>query len=76
MSRDEIAVMDGNKCILQIRGIRPFYSDKYDITSHPNYRELSDYDKSQRFDVEAYLAHRVHILPEEEMYVFDVSDGG
>lgn len=74
MSRDEIAVMDGNKCILQLRGVRPFYSDKYDITSHPNYKELSDYDDSQRFDVEKYLAHRVHISPDEEMYVFDIPD--
>ena len=74
MSRDEIAVMDGNKCILQLRGVRPFYSDKYDITSHPNYKELSDYDDSQRFDVEKYLEHRVHISPDEEMYVFDIPD--
>ena len=74
MSRDELAVMDGNKCILQIRGVRPFYSDKYDITSHPNYRELSDYDERRRFDVEKYLAHRVHISPDVEMYVFDFSD--
>lgn len=74
MSRDELAVMDGNKCILQIRGVRPFYSDKYDITSHPNYRELSDYDERRRFYVEKYLAHRVHISPDEEMYVFDFSD--
>ena len=65
MSRDELAVMDGNKCILQIRVVSdPFYSDKYDITSHPNYRELSDYDERRRFDIEKYLAHRVHISPE------------
>ena len=55
MSRDELAVMDGTKCILQLRGVRPFLSSKYDITRHPHYRELSDYDKRNAFDVEQYL---------------------
>lgn len=55
MSRDELAVMDGNKCILQLRGVRPFFSDKFDITRHRRYRELSDYDKKNTFDVESYL---------------------
>ena len=55
MSRDELAVMDGNKCILQLRGVRPFFSDKFDITRHKRYRELSDYDKRNVFDVESYL---------------------
>ena len=55
MSQDEIAVMDGGKCILQIRGIRPFFSDKYDITKHPNYKYLSDYDKKNSFDSERYI---------------------
>lgn len=55
MSRDELAVMDGNKCILQLRGVRPFFSDKFDITRHKRYRELSDYDKKNTFDVESYL---------------------
>ena len=55
MSRDELAVMDGNKCILQLRGVRPFFSDKFDITRHKRYRELSDYDKRNTFDVESYL---------------------
>ena len=55
MSQDEIAVMDGGKCILQVRGVRPFLSDKYDVTKHPRYRELSDFDKKNEFDVERYL---------------------
>lgn len=55
MSQDELAVMDGGKCILQIRGVRPFYSNKYDITKHPQYRALSDYDKKNTFDVEKYM---------------------
>ena len=55
MSRDELAVMDGNKCILQLRGVRPFLSNKYDITKHKRYKELADYDKKNTFDVEEYL---------------------
>ena len=51
MSQDEIAVMDGEKCILQIRGVRPFFSDKYDITKHPMYKFTSDYDEKNRFDI-------------------------
>lgn len=61
MSRDELAVMDGDKCILQLRGVRPFYSNKFDITKHSRYRELSDYDKKNTFDVEAYLKHQFEI---------------
>ena len=55
MSQDEIAVMDGGKCILQLRGVRPFFSDKFDITKHGRYRELSDYDKKNAFDIEKYV---------------------
>ena len=55
MTRDELSVMDGTKCILQLRGVRPFFSDKYDITRHKRYRELSDYKASNAFDVEGYL---------------------
>ena len=58
MTQDEIAVMDGGKCILQLRGVRPFFSDKYDITKHPKYRYLSDYDKKNAFDVERYMKRR------------------
>ncbi len=54
MTQDEIAVMDGGKCILQLRGVRPFFSDKYDITRHPNYKYLADYDKKNTFDVERF----------------------
>ena len=55
MSQDEIAVMDGGKCILQLRGVRPFFSDKFDITKHGRYKELSDYDKKNAFDIEKYV---------------------
>ena len=58
MSQDELAVMDGGKCILQLRGVRPFLSDKFDITRHPNYKYLSDYDKKNTFDIEKYLKRR------------------
>jgi type IV secretion system protein VirD4 len=75
MSRDELAVMDGNKCILQLRGVRPFLSDKFDITKHKRYKQLADYDKKNEFDVEAYLKHRmtVRLQPTEEfdLYEFD-----
>ena len=72
MSRDELSVMDGNKCILQLRGVRPFLSNKYDITQHKRYRELSDYDKKNAFDVEQYLKHTLRMGVEEEFEVFDV----
>ena len=72
MSRDELSVMDGNKCILQLRGIRPFLSNKYDITQHKRYKELSDYDKKNAFDVEQYLKHTLRMGVEEEFEVFDV----
>jgi type IV secretion system protein VirD4 len=58
MSRDEIKVMDGGKCILEIRGARPFYSDKFDITKHENYKLLEDYDKKNLFDIESYIKRR------------------
>ncbi|HAE44510.1 MAG TPA: conjugal transfer protein TraG [Lachnospiraceae bacterium] len=69
MSRDELAVMDGTKCILQLRGVRPFFSDKYDITRHKRYRELSDYKDSNAFDVERYLRCELRMSRDE---VFDV----
>ena len=59
MTQDEIAVMDGGKCILQVRGVRPFFSDKYDITKHPKYRYLSDYDKKNAFDVERFDCYEI-----------------
>jgi type IV secretion system protein VirD4 len=72
MSQDEIAVMDGGSCICQLRGVRPFLSKKYDITKHPRYKYLSDFDKRNTFDVEKYLARqrrpRPPVTPDE---VFD-----
>ena len=58
MTRDELTVMDGGKCILQLRGVRPFLSDKYDITKHPKYKELSDYDRRNAFNIQSYLHPR------------------
>ena len=78
MSRDELAVMDGNKCILQLRGVRPFYSDKFDITKHKRYKQLSDYDKKNEFHVEEYMKHQmeVRLNPEEafDLYVYEGSE--
>ena len=76
MSVDEIAVMDGGKCILQVRGVRPFLSDKYDITSHPNYKYLSDSDPKNAFHIEKYLSRQLRLRLEEESQVWeiDVSD--
>jgi type IV secretion system protein VirD4 len=68
MSVDELAVMDGGKCLLSVRGIRPFLSDKYDITRHPNYKHLSDADPRYAFDVERYLSTRLRTRADE---VFD-----
>lgn len=72
MSRDELAVMDGNKCILQLRGVRPFFSDKFDITRHKRYKELSDFDKRNTFDVESYLKRELKIGREEQFEVFEI----
>ena len=69
MSRDELKVMDGGKCILEIRGVRPFYSDKFDITKHKNYKLLSDYNKKNTFDIEKYLKRRDKFNLKEEMRV-------
>ena len=76
MSRDELAVMDGNKCILQLRGVRPFLSDKFDITRHKRYRMLSDANPKNAFDIETYLRHRLHVKPDErcEVYEYDASN--
>ena len=76
MSQDELAVLGGGKCILQLRGVRPFLSDKYDVTQHPNYKYLSDANPKNAFDVEKYLSTRLKLRPEEEFEVFeaDVSE--
>ena len=71
MSVDELAVLDGGKCILQLRGVRPFFSDKYDITKHPNYRFTSDYDERNAFDVQEYLQHRLRLKENEEYAVYE-----
>ena len=73
MSIDELAVMDGGKCILQLRGVRPFLSDKYDITSHPNYKYLSDSNKRNAFDIEKYLSRQLKLRLEEEYEAFEIS---
>ena len=69
MSRDELAVMNGSKCILQLRGVRPFLSDKYDLTQHPNFKYTADFDKKYTFDIEKYLKRRMKLKKDE---VFDV----
>ena len=71
MSRDELAVLDGGKCILQLRGVRPFLSDKYDLTQHPNYKLTSDYDPKNTFDIEKYLNRKEKIQPGDEFLVLD-----
>lgn len=72
MSVDEIAIMDGGKCILQVRGVRPFLSDKYDITSHPNYKYLSDSDPKNAFHIEKYLSRQLRLRLEEESLVWEI----
>ena len=69
MSQDEIAVMDGGKCIMQLRGVRPFFSDKFDITRHRRYKELSDFDSKNAFDIEDYVKHlhRMKVTPDTEV---------
>ena len=75
MSQDELAVMDGGKCILQLRGVRPFLSNKYDIIKHPNYKYTSDYDKKNELDIERFLSHRLKLKLDDafEVYPIDLS---
>ncbi len=68
MTQDEIATMDGNKCILQLRGVRPFFSDKFDITKHPRYKYLADADKKNIFDIERYMKRRPAIVKPDEPF--------
>ena len=72
---DELAVLDGSKCILQLRGVRPFLSNKYDLTKHPLYRYTADYDKKYAFDIERFLSHRLKLKPDDavEVYQADLS---
>ena len=74
MTIDELAVMDGSKCIVQVRGIRPFLSDKYDLTAHPNYRLTADCDKKNWFDVEKFLNHKVVLKADDEYEVIEVNE--
>lgn len=75
-SVDELAVLDGSKCILQLRGVRPFMSDKYDITKHPNYKYLSDFDKKNAFSIERFLSTRLKLKPGEKFEAFDIDLSG
>ena len=75
-SQDELAVMDGGKCILQLRGVRPFLSDKYDITRHPNFKYTADADKRNTFDIEAFLSARLKLKPDEVCDVYEVDTKG
>jgi type IV secretion system protein VirD4 len=71
MSIDELSVMDGSKCILQLRGVRPFLSDKYDITQHKNYRYLSDFDERNAFNMRKFVTRELKVKDDEEYPVFD-----
>ena len=73
MSLDELAVMDGSKCIVQLRGVRPFLSDKYDLTKHPNYKLTADYDEKNYFDIEKYLNHKLELKDDDHYEVIDVT---
>lgn len=74
MSRDELAVLDGGKCVLQLRGVRPFLSEKYDLTQHPNYKLTADYDKKLTFDMEKFLDTRAKLHPEDEFFVVEATE--
>ena len=68
---DELAVLDGGKCILQLRGVRPFMSDKYDLTQHPNYKYTTDYDKKKEFNIEQFLSRRLKLKANDEFEVVE-----
>ena len=74
MSIDELAVMSGEKCILQLRGVRPFFSNKFDITQHPNYQYLSDADPRNAFDIERYLSTKLKLSPTDRFEVFETDE--
>ena len=71
MSVDELAVLDGSKCILQLRGVCPFLSDKYDLTKHPNYKYTADADNKNRFDIEKYLDRKLKLRERDEYIVIE-----
>ena len=74
MSQDELAVMDGSKCVLQLRGVRPFLSNKYDITKHPNYKYTSDFDKKNELNIERFLSHRLRLKLDDACEVYEIHD--
>ena len=74
MSIDELAVMDGGKCIVQVRGVRPFLSDKYDLTQHPKYPLTADADKRNRFDIEKFLDHNLILKPDDQYEVIEINE--
>ena len=76
MSQDEIAVMDGSKCIMQLRGVRPFLSEKYDITKHKQYPLLSDFDEKNAFDIEKYVKNLARLKLESDLIIDEVVDVG
>ncbi len=71
MSVDEIAVMDGSKCICQLRGVRPFFSNKFDITQHKNYKKLSDFNKRNEFNIEKHVSCKLKVKPDDEFEFFE-----
>jgi len=74
MSRDELAVLDGGKCVLQLRGVRPFLSEKDDLTQHPNYKLTADYDKKLTFDMEKFLDTRAKLHPKDKFFVVEATE--
>ena len=74
MSIDELAVMDGGKCIVQVRGVRPFLSSKYDLTQHPNYPLTADADKRNWFDIEKFLDHNLILKPDDQYEVIEINE--
>ena len=74
MTPDELAVMDGGKCILQLRGVRPFLSDKFDITKHPKYKLLSDFNEKNAFDIEKYRSRKLVVKPTDTFDLYDVGE--
>ena len=73
MTKDELAVMDGGKCIMQLRGVRPFFSNKFDITKHQRYKELSDYDPKLAFDIEKYVSRKLVLKKDDIVEVHEVT---
>ena len=73
MSRDELATMDGNKCILQLRGVRPFFSDKYDVTRHPNYRYTAEADPKRTFNIQKFVKSKATFQPDDICEIYEIN---